>query len=431
MRKLLVAVLLAALTLTAMAQSGTNSPYSQYGLGIMSDQTSGFNRGMNGLGIGAREHNQINYLNPASYSALDSLTFIFDIGVSGQLTNFKEGNTKVNARNADFEYAVAGFRAFKHVGVSFGIIPFTNIGYDYSSTEYINTDLTEYYTNTYSADAGGLHQIYLGVAWKPIKYVSIGVNASYLWGEYERTIVNDYSDSWVNSLSKYYTAEVTSYKLDFGLQLILPINRSNRVTLGATYSPGHKLGADPECLVISTNPTTSVSDTTSYSIKNGLEIPDMMAVGFMWEHKNRLRVGLDYSLQKWGKTSTPEYVVENDVPYYRLTDNFYEDKHKWTVGGEYCKNEYSRKFVDRIRFRAGASYATSYYKINGIDGPDEISVSAGFGVPIINNYNNRSILNVSAQWVRQSAKNMITENTFRINIGITFNERWFNKWRVE
>lgn len=431
MRKLFVAVLLTALTLTAAAQSGTNSPYSQYGLGVMSDQTSGFNRGMNGLGIGAREHNQINYLNPASYSALDSLTFIFDIGVSGQLTNFKEGSTKVNARNADFEYAVAGFRAFKHVGVSFGIIPFTNIGYDYSTTEYINTELTEYYTNTYSADAGGLHQIYFGVGWRPIKYVSIGINASYLWGEYERSIVNDYSDSWVNSLSKYYTAEITSYKLDFGLQLILPLNRSNRVTLGATYSPGHKLGADPECLVISTNSSTSVSDTTSYSISNGLEIPDMMAFGFMWEHKNRLRIGVDYSLQKWGKTSTPEYVVVNEVPYYRLNDDFYEDRHKWTVGGEYCKNEYSRKFIDRVRFRAGASYATSYYKINGADGPDEISVSAGFGVPIVNNYNNRSILNVSVQWARQSAKNMITENTFRINVGITFNERWFNKWRVE
>jgi hypothetical protein len=26
---------------------------------------------------------------------------------------------------------------------------------------------------------------------------------------------------------------------------------------------------------------------------------------------------------------------------------------------------------------------------------------------------------------------MITENTFRINIGMTFNERWFAKWKVE
>ena len=91
----------------------------------------------------------------------------------------------------------------------------------------------------------------------------------------------------------------------------------------------------------------------------------------------------------------------------------------------------SRDFIDRVRFRAGVSYSTPYYKVNGQDGPREISVSAGFGIPIINSYNNRSILNVSGQWVHSSADGLLTENTFRINIGITFNERWFMKWKVD
>ena len=429
--KAILSVVLAAATLTAGAQSGTNSPYSQYGLGTMSDQTSGFNRGMNGLGLGFHEHNQINYLNPASYSALDSLTFIFDIGMTGQITNFKEGNTKINARNADFEYAVAGFRAFRHLGVSFGIIPFTNVGYDYTIGDYLNDDYSEYYTTQYSAASGGVHQIYFGMGWEPFRRLSIGANISYLWGDYERCIENEYSDSWVNTLSKYYIASINSYKLDFGIQYTVPLNKRNEVTIGVTYSPGHHLGCDPECLVISDNTSTGASDTTSYSIDNGLEIPMMLGVGFMWNHDNKLKFGIDYSLQKWGDTESPEFVVINDVPYYRLTDDFYSDRHKFTVGGEYCKNEYSRDWIDRLRFRAGASYATSYYKINGQDGPSEISVSAGFGIPIINNYNNRSMLNVSAQWVHYSGDGMITENTFRINIGITFNERWFSKWRVE
>lgn len=87
--------------------------------------------------------------------------------------------------------------------------------------------------------------------------------------------------------------------------------------------------------------------------------------------------------------------------------------------------------MKRLHFRAGASYATPYYKINGQDGPSEISVSAGLGIPIMNSYNNRSMLNISGQWVRTSAKNFIKENTFRINIGLTFNERWFMKWKVD
>ena len=102
-RTFLLPVLLGIAILTH-AQSGTNSPYSQYGLGILSDQSSGFNRGMNGVGLGFHEHNQVNYLNPASYSAIDSLSFIFDAGISGQITNFNERGSKVNAQNANFEY---------------------------------------------------------------------------------------------------------------------------------------------------------------------------------------------------------------------------------------------------------------------------------------------------------------------------------------
>ena len=123
MKKIFLPIFMMATVLAVHAQSGTNSPYSQYGLGVLSEQSSGFNRGMNGLGMGFREGNQVNFINPASYSSIDSLTFIFDMGLSGQITNFSENGVRKNAKNADFEYAVAGFRVFKHVGVSFGILP--------------------------------------------------------------------------------------------------------------------------------------------------------------------------------------------------------------------------------------------------------------------------------------------------------------------
>ena len=75
--------------------------------------------------------------------------------------------------------------------------------------------------------------------------------------------------------------------------------------------------------------------------------------------------------------------------------------------------------------------STPYLKINGQDGPNQISVSAGVGIPIVNGFNNRSILNISGQWVRNEATGLIKENTFRINVGFTFNERWFAKWKFE
>ncbi len=430
-KKVLGAGILASVCITpAVAQSGTNSPYSQYGLGLLNEQSSGFNRGMNGLGLAFREHNQVNYINPASYSALDSLTFIFDAGLSGQITNFNENGHKINANNADFEYAVAAFRAFKHVGVSFGIVPFTNVGYNYAITDYLNDDRDVAYTNTYSG-SGGIHQVYFGAGWEFLKGLSVGANISYLWGDIDRSVINSYSDGSINTLSKYYTASVKSYKLDVGLQYQLALDKKNALAIGLTYGLGHKLGTDPKCNIISTNTMTAVADTASFTVNNGLEIPTSFGAGVMWNHANKLKLGADFSYQQWGSLQYPVYRVVNDEPRYELTDDYYKDRYKVTVGGEFCNDKMSRRFFDRIRFRAGVSYATSYYKINGLDGPDEISASIGFGIPIVNAYNNRSVLNISGQWVHSSANGLLTENTFRINIGITFNERWFMKWKVD
>lgn len=430
-KKVLGAGILASVCITpAVAQSGTNSPYSQYGLGLLNEQSSGFNRGMNGLGLAFREHNQVNYINPASYSALDSLTFIFDAGLSGQITNFNENGHKINANNADFEYAVAAFRAFKHVGVSFGIVPFTNVGYNYAITDYLNDDRDVAYTNTYSG-SGGIHQVYFGAGWEFLKSLSVGANISYLWGDIDRSVINSYSDGSINTLSKYYTASVKSYKLDVGLQYQLALDKKNALAIGLTYGLGHKLGTDPTCNIISTNTMTAVADTASFTVNNGLEIPTSFGAGVMWNHANKLKLGADFSYQQWGSLQYPVYRVVNDEPRYELTDDYYKDRYKVTVGGEFCNDEMSRRFFDRIRLRAGVSYATSYYKINGLDGPDEISASIGFGIPIVNAYNNRSVLNISGQWVHSAANGLLTENTFRINIGITFNERWFMKWKVD
>ena len=429
-KKISAAAIIAVACVTPVAaQSGTNSPYSQYGLGLLNEQSSGFNRGMNGMGLGFREHNQVNYLNPASYSAIDSLTFIFDAGLSGQLTNFSENGQRINAKNADFEYAVAGFRVFKHVGVSFGIVPFTNVGYNYSISDFLDGDRNTTYTNTYNG-SGGIHQVYVGAGWEFVKGLSVGANIAYLWGDIDRSVVNSYSDGYINTLSKYYTATVSNYKLDIGLQYSFNLNKKNALAVGLTYGLGHKLNADPTCMVISTNSNTGVADTTSFTVNNGFELPTSYGAGLMWNHNNKLKVGADFTLQKWGGIKYPVYRIINDEQSYELTDDYYSDRYKVTFGGEFCNNEMSRSFFDRVRFRAGVSYATSYYKINGLDGPDEISASIGFGIPIINAYNNRSFLNVSGQWVHSSAKGMLTENTFRINVGITFNERWFMKWKV-
>ena len=443
MKKIFAAMSIALLATPALAQSGTNSPYSQYGIGVLSDQGNSFNRGMNGVGLGLRPHNQINYLNPASYSAVDSLTFVFDAGLSLQLTNFKEGNVSKNAKNANFEYAVGGFRAARNVGVAFGLLPVSNVGYNFSNTgSVLRTDdaSTTTYTNTYSG-TGGLHEVFLGVGWSPFKGFSMGVNGGYLWGEIERNVTNSYSDGYAKSLKKTRYCTFTNYKLDFGVQYQHELNDKDVLTVGATYGLGHSLHADPTLSVISASSQTAVYDTVRYVADDGIDFPAQIAAGVAYTHGTKWTVGVDYTLQQWADAKFPQEIEiesrDNSGDLIKKTDyvsktGLLKDSHKINAGFEYCQNTGLRgSFLSRIRYRLGASYSTPYIKIGGKDGPSQLSVSAGVGIPIINAINNRSMVNVSAQWVRNDATGFIKENTFRINVGLTFNERWFAKWKFE
>ena len=427
MKKSIIAAVLAVLSATATyGQSGTNSPYSQYGIGVLSDQSLSFSRGMNGVGLGLHSGNIVNTLNPASYSAVDSLTMIFDVGLSGQFTNYKEGSNRVNANNADFEYFAATFRLRKNIGMSFGLLPYSNVGYEYNTLTYL--DANNGYINENYTGSGGLHQAMLGAGWRITKPLSIGVNVAYLWGTLDRTVASG-STSTINSLAKNYKTTVNSYNLEAGLQWIQPFGTKDKLTIGATVGVGHKLGADPTCEIININSVVSESDTTRLVAHNGLELPMTYGLGFGWNHDQKWFVGADFTLQKWGSVDLPAYDSKN-VTYAQLP-GLTKDRYKFNVGGDYVPSAISRRLIDRIHYRFGAGYATPYYKINGKDGPSELSVSAGLGIPLQNAWSNRSVLNISAQWARTSAKDLITENTFRICIGLTFNERWFAKWRVD
>lgn len=425
-QRILITLFAASLALTMQAQSGTNSPYSQYGIGILSDQSQGYSRGMNGVGLALRKGNIVNTLNPASYSAIDSLTMIFDVGLSGQITSFKEGGKSLNANNADFEYAVGCFRLMPNVGVSFGVLPYSNVGYNYTSNTYIDRE-TGTIPETYSG-SGGLHHVFVGMGWRVLKPMSIGVNASYLWGNYKRS-VSSTGTTAINSLSKVYTASVNNYNIELGLQWQQPFGKKDMLTIGATYGLGHKLGADAECSVYNSDLMTSIVDTTTTVIKDGLSLPTSFGVGLGWTHGDKLFVGADLSVQKWGSERFPSY--NSNTRTYSLNDGLLKDRYKVSLGGDYVPNSQSRYLVNRVHYRMGAGYTTPYFKVNGQDGPKELSLSAGLGIPLQNSYNNRSILNIGFQWAHTSADGLITENTFRINLGLTFNERWFAKWRID
>ena len=409
--KALTLSIITILSLPTYAENGMNSPYTRFGFGQLSSPEIGTSVGMGGTGIGVQHRNQINMLNPASYAAIDTLTFLLDIGMSLNNTNIAQGEIKMNSRNTTFDYLAMQFRLVPRLGMTIGITPYSNVGYDFNETRQIYNDEEGQIiaTNRYYG-TGGLRQITAGLGYTPFTGVSVGANFSFLYGEIYHYIYNQYSDSNISSRIKQYRADITTYNINLGAQYQAFVGK-DRFTVGVTYQPGHTIDDD-----VYTIETISANDTLS---RSKMSIPTAFGVGISYTHDNRLTIAADYTLQQYGSV---EFFGTRGI-----------DRHRASIGIEYIPELLTRKIFRRARYRAGLHCATAHYEVNGQQGPTEYGATLGIGLPIMNRWNGKSIINISGQYIHTRPKTigMITENALCLNIGISFNETWFNKWKVQ
>lgn len=400
----------------ANAQSSTNSPYTRYGLGELSDQAFAHNAAMGGIGYALRSSEQINVMNPASYSAVDSLSFMFDIGMGLKSSNYQENGYKTNAKNASFDYLAMQFRLHPRVGFAVGFTPYSNVGYKFSRTSDIENSDDVTLTNTFYGD-GGLQQIFGGIGFKILDNLSIGANVGYLYGEIDYQTLATLSNGG-DQTTTYNNISINSYIANFGLQYTQKLSKTDKVTLGLVYGLGHDLKST-ETKGIQVTDGSSYSELTEETIKDSYGIPSTFGAGLTWQHKQNLTVGADYTLQQF-----------ENVKYDNSTD-FYKNRTRIGAGIEYMPSLYGRNYLSRIRYRAGAYYSSSYMKLPEYDGPKEWGVSVGFGLPL-HLFQRNTVLSITGQYVRvlPSVKGMLSENRFVLKLGLTFNEHWFMKWRV-
>ena len=65
-------------SLDISAQNNINSPYTRFGYGRLNDLGFSRNQAMGGIGYALRTRQHINPANPASFSSIDSTSFIFE-----------------------------------------------------------------------------------------------------------------------------------------------------------------------------------------------------------------------------------------------------------------------------------------------------------------------------------------------------------------
>lgn len=430
-------VFLAITTAIFAQQVGSNSPYGRYGYGLLSNPSLGASEAMGGISYGLRRSQQVNPGNPASYSELDSLTFIFDLGVSGHLAKMSDGLNNRDFYNGNLDYITMQFPVFRNVGASVGLLPYSKVGYNYGTGRSLSSIQ---YTETYRG-TGGLSQIYGGLAWEPVRYVSVGANVSYLFGNFQySSVVTPIAAGALIGETKY-TYSIRDIKYDVGAQFTYPIDRTRSVTFGAVYSPKitTKTDVNPSEMLYTgdpyQNPYLSPSQILKTDTLEGqhFQLPHTFGLGVTYK-TNRLLVGVDGTYQLWKGLEYPSALDG------MTEDNRFNNAYRINAGLEYVIDPFSQNFFHRIRFRGGVSYANSYANVNvynpatsnhtGTAGYKEYGVNVGLGLPLRDLMTGHvSMLNIGFGYTRQEpdAEYMIRQDMFKISINVNINEFWFFK----
>ena len=180
-KRYIVIVVAAMMAVGAWAQNATSSPSSRFGYGELNDNLPTAYRAMGGVGLGMRSNKAINPAQPASYTACDSMTFMFDIAGSFLYTNYGDSYGERNRLNGNLEYVTMQFPLWRqHIAFSAGVTPYSAVGYNFSLMDSINSDY--HFTHTYSGE-GGFTQVYGGLSFNICDWVALGVNAYYMFGD--------------------------------------------------------------------------------------------------------------------------------------------------------------------------------------------------------------------------------------------------------
>ncbi|MDA9554692.1 hypothetical protein N9R54_00520 [Pelobium sp.] len=410
----------------ANAQSTTNSPYSKFGVGNLRGSYLPQNRAMGGIAYGISTvgaYYNINISNPASYSQIRLTTF--DVGAYTNSQGLNRGSISEKSFNASLDHLTLAVPVTKKSAISFGLIPYSNLGYQFSNNAVVDTFNVE---QVYKGE-GGLSRAYLGYGFGIGKHLSLGVNMSYIFGDLKETRSTEFSKyiGFLNSRAEVNNS-IGGLNFDFGAQYVANLNKNTKLTLG--YTGGVKTTLNTKNSALYTRYTKDYlsntefrSDTTLFKdeVKGSLVLPSNHNFGFSIERQNKWLIGADLRLANWSK-----FVNNGNSENLNNTYGF-------SVGGQITPNINAvTNYFKLMDYRFGINYDKTYVSINNQD-IDVKSVNLGFGFPLISSRSAFYKLNLTAEVGKRGTlkNNLVKENFFNFYVGFTINDRWFQKYKYD
>ncbi len=406
------------------AQNGTISPYSFFGIGDLRDNGTVDNQMMGGISMYA-DSIHVNLRNPAAFSKL-KLT-AYTVGLSHQEFRLKDFTEQQNISVTNLDYLVIGLPIANGVGVGFGLMPYTSVGYEL--TDQRTNAAQDTITNVFTGE-GGINRAFFSLGFEPIKNLSLGATVNFNFGTLENRRLEtidgvqfgtiDNRESRINGFDFNYTATYTP-------------------TIKDKYTLYSYLGFDTQVNLLSEN-TRSVG---SFSTTNGqeievidvdldaqnlrrteLKIPTTTTIGLGFGENKKWFMGGEYSFQKMSEFENSFLGAENAS---------YEDASTYAFGGYFIPNYNSlTNYFNRITYRAGLRYDKTGLIVND-KAIENFGITFGIGLPLGGTTTDRfSNLNIGFELGRRGTTdaNLIEESYLKINVGLSLNSLWFQKRKI-
>lgn len=428
-KKLLIFAFVAVSTIS-IAQQGTNSPYSFYGLGSLKFKGTVENQSMGGLSVYS-DSIHINLRNPASYAGTnlafynnESRPVKFSIGTSFSSTTLETTTASDEYGSSSISYLAVAL-PIKKFGIGFGVLPYTSVGYKLQSLN--DEDLLQY---RYRGE-GGLNRTFFGLGYQLSKNLKIGLDVQYNFGSILNTSVAfGYTDQGLPlqyQSREEKRSELGGFSYNFGIAYKKNIGKSLEMMFAATYSPEANLDSENQSefatITIDSNETEFVQSSTDVDLaaqnllNTSLVMPSKTNVGIGIGKPRKWFVGLDYNFLEASNFTNRFVEIDNAS---------FENASSLSVGGFFIpKYDSFSKYWKRIVYRLGLRLEQTGLVVNN-ESIEEFGISFGVGIPVGRLFSNA---NIGFEWGQRgtSAANLVNESFYSINISLSLNDRWFEK----
>ena len=414
-RILSVALFLLVVVNSSLAQVGTSSPYSRFGLGDLQGTVFPEYNALGGGVTALSNPNSINPYNPATF-LYGPNSFLLSTGGMHKTTNMQNASESQITNNSAFSHLTIAFPISKKIGASLGMLPYSNIGYELNSRD------TVYNANLMYSGDGGISKVYFGGAYQLTDKLSIGANASYLLGglnKRKKAVYND--ESFFNSRSNS-KINLQGYYYEVGLLYKQDISENKELSVGLTANNNSEIRVKRNELVETFEysgffelPKDTFENTTEWGY---MTLPQYISVGITYSEGKKLLLVADYSLQNWAE--------------YRLFDESDNLNNSMRISGgiQYTPEHNSvTKYYKRMQYRLGTAYCNTPLQFDN-NQLTEKSISFGIGIPVKRS-RTKYDLSITLGERGTTENNLLKEQYIKFGLSVSYDGIWFVKRKYD